>query len=125
MIEDFNKIKLIIDERDFAIVRSRKFYTNAFANISYRNEITVIIEESKIKKEDIIEIEKNWKLITFDAILEFDLVGFIAKISTELANQGISIFVLSSYFTDHILVKNYNLDKSIEVLNKLGMKLKI
>ena len=122
MIEDFSNLKILIAIEDFAVVRSKRFYTDAFANIKYKDEITVIIEEYKIKEEDIIEIEKGWKLITFDIVLGFILVGFVAKISKTLAEEGISIFVLSSYFTDHILVKKQDLNKAVDALEKIGVK---
>lgn len=124
MIEDFNKLKIEISEKDFAIVRSKRFYTDAFANIKYNKEVTVIIEENRVKEDDIIEINKGWNLITFDTVLGMDLVGFIAKISEVLAKENISIFVLSSYFTDHVFVKKHDLNKAIEVLKKLGVIVK-
>jgi hypothetical protein len=37
-----------------------------------------------------------------------------------LASEGVSIFVFSSYDTDHIMVKQYELDKAVEVLRKAG-----
>lgn len=124
MKEDFNKLQIKISEKDFAVVNSKRFYTDAFANIRYNGEITVIMEQSKVRGEDIIEIERDWKLITFDTILGLNLVGFIAKISEILAKENISIFVLSSYFTDHVLVKAKDLDKAVEALERLGVKVK-
>ncbi len=122
MKPDFSKLKIKISKEDFVVVRSKRFYTDAFANIKHGDEITVIIEDGKVNDEDIIEIERGWKLITFDTVLGLNFVGFIAEISKVLAEQNISIFVLSSYFTDHILVKEQDLRKSIEALEKIGVK---
>ena len=122
MAYNFKNLKIKISENNFAIVKSKKIYPDAFANIKDNKEITVIIEESKINKNDIINIENNFKIITFDTILPFDVVGFIAKISNALAKENISIFAISSYSTDHILVKNKDLDKAIKTLEKLGIK---
>lgn len=121
MEQILKNIKIKVSEENFSIVKSKKTYEEAFANIKDSNEITVIIEESKVNKEDIIEINKGWKIITFDAVLDFNLVGFLAKISKELANENISIFVISSYSTDHVLVKEEDLEKAIESLKKLGV----
>jgi len=68
----------------------------------------------------IIKIEKGWRLITFDMELPFELVGFLAKISGALAEKNISIFVISSYSTDHILVKEISLDSALKQLGELG-----
>jgi hypothetical protein len=37
-----------------------------------------------------------------------------------LASEGVRIFVFSSYDTDHIMVKQYELEKAVEVLQKAG-----
>ena len=113
-------IKIKIWEDNFSVVKSKNLYPNAFANIKDKNELTVIIKESEVKEEDIIEIEKDWKLITFNTVFDFGVVGFIAKISDALAKEKISIFVISSYSTDHILIKNKDLKKTIKILAKLG-----
>ena len=118
------KSKIKIWEEDFAIIKSKKVYPEAFANIKDKNELTVIIDQTKINEEDIIEIEKDWKLITFDAVLDFSLIGFISNISSTLAKANISIFVVSSYSTDHILVKKKDLSKTLEILKDLEVKLK-
>ena len=112
---------ILVWEEKFAIVKSKKEYAEAFANIKYKDELTVIIDQNKIKKEDIIKIEKNWKLITFDFLLNFNLVGFISKIFSALAKKNISIFVVSSYSTDHLLVKEKDLKKTLIVLKKLDV----
>lgn len=55
-------------------------------------------------------------------VLPFGLVGFLAKISKTLADENISIFVISAFSTDHILVKEKNLKKAISKLKNLGLK---
>ena len=106
-------------ERNFAIVKSKKYYEGAFANIKDGDELTVIIKQDKINQEDIIESEKNWKLVTFDTKLDFGLVGFISKISSALAEKGISIFIISSYSTDHLMVKKDKLEKTLKILKEI------
>ena len=119
----FKKGKFYVWKEKFAIVKSNKYLPDAFAIIKDKNEITVVIEQSKIdNNKNIIKIDKNWKIITFDIFLPFNLVGFIAKISKILADAGISIFVISAFSTDHILVKEKNLNKAISKLKNLGFK---
>jgi len=121
----FKNGKICIWKENFAIIKSKKSLPNAFAIIKDKREVTVVINQSKIKNnDDIIKIEKNWKILTFDVVLPLDLVGFLAKISKILAEEGISIFVISSYSTDHILIKNKNLDKAINKLKNLGFRVK-
>ena len=113
-----NKIK--IWEKYFSIVKSRRNNVKAFANINDGKEITWIIDKNRINKDDVIEINNNWKAITFDTIMPLESVGFLVKVSKFLADDDISIFVISGYSTDHILVKKNNLNKAIKSLEKLG-----
>ena len=116
----FKNSKVYVWKKTFAIIKSKKPYPNAFANIIDKNETTVIIEQSKYNDEDVVEIEKDWKIITFDIVLPFGLVGFLAKISKVLADEKIPIFAISAYHTDHILVKEKDLVRAEEKLKELG-----
>jgi len=77
----FKNGKVYVWKEAFAIIKSKKPYPNAFANIIDKNETTVIIEQSKYNNENIIEIEKGWKILTFDMVSPLGLVGFLAKVS--------------------------------------------
>ena len=116
----FKNGKVYIWEETFTIIKSNKSYPDAFANIIDKNEITVIIEQSKYDEENVIEIEKGWKLLTFDMILPFKLVGFLARVSKVFSDEKISIFAISAYSTDHILVKEKDLIRAKEKLKELG-----
>ena len=121
-----NNGKFYIWKGKFAIVKSRKPLPDSFAVIKDKNEITAIIGQSEINKnkKHIIKIDKNWKIITFDMILPFGLVGFLAKISKILADEKISIFVISAYSTDHILIKEKDSSKAINRSKSIGLKIK-
>lgn len=67
-----------------------------------------------------VKSEKNWKIITVDEKLDFSLIGIISKISILLAENGISIFVISTFDTDYFMVKQKNFDKTVELLKAIG-----
>lgn len=115
--------KFYVWKETFAIVKARKIPSKAFAIVQDKNEITLVVEESKLDNDNVITAEKGWKIVTFDGVLPFGLVGFISNISSALAEEGISVFVISSYSTDHILVKEKDLDKAIKKLEKLGYQI--
>jgi len=116
----FKNGKVYVWKETFAIIKAKKVYPNAFANVIDKNETTVIIEQSKYNDEDVIEIEKDWKILTFDMVLPFGLVGFLAKVSKVLVDEKIPIFAISAYSTDHILVKEKNLKRAKEKLKEIG-----
>ena len=120
-LEDyFKKGKVYVWKETFAVVKAKRPLPDAFAVIQDKNEITVVIDQSRVNDEDVIELEKSWKLITFDMILPFGLVGFLARVSQALADENISIFAISAYSTDHILVKQKDLPQAINKLENLG-----
>jgi hypothetical protein len=67
-----------------------------------------------------LKINKGWRCLKVQGPLGFDIVGILASLSMPLASEGVSIFVFSSYDTDYIMVKNYDLEKAMEVLRKAG-----
>ena len=93
---------------------------DALAVIHNHRETTLVIEKSLLPKKGIIKQQAGWRLFTFETTLDFEIVGFIAKISTALAKEGVNIFVLSAYSTDHFLVPNNKRSTTIAVLQKLG-----
>lgn len=112
--------RVYVWKETFAVLRSRRPSRDAFAVIRDKNEITVVIDQSRIDQKGTIDVERDWKILTFDTVLPFGLVGFFAKISKALADEGISILVFSAYSTDHILVKERDLPKAIVTLENLG-----
>jgi len=116
----FKNGKILVFQKIYAVIKAKNPVADAFANIIDKNEITVIVDQSKYDKENVIEIEKDWKVLTFDMVLPFELVGFLAKVSKVLADEKISIFAISAYSTDHILVKKKDLKRAEKKLKELG-----
>jgi hypothetical protein len=125
MDPDFKGMRIIVWKETFAVAKVRRPIYDSFAVIQDKKEITVIAEQSKINGEDVIEAKGGWKILTFDAVLPFDLVGFLAKISKALAEENISILAISSFSTDHILVREKDLDRAIEKLESLGFSVEV
>lgn len=116
----FRNGKVYVWKESFAVVKSKRPLPGAFAVIRDKNEITTVIDQFKVSSRDVIETDGGWKILTFDMVLPFELVGFLARVSKALADEKVSILAISAYSTDHILVKERDLPKSIEKLRSLG-----
>lgn len=55
--------------------------------------------------------------------LDFSLIGILASISKILSQNRISVFVISTYDTDYILVKNNAINNAIEALVSEGYRI--
>ena len=119
--EDFLRdSRVYVWKETFAVLKAKRPLPDAFAVVRDRNETTVVIDQSRVKDGDAVETERGWKILTFDAVLPFELVGFLARVSRALADEGISIFTISAYSTDHILVKEKDLPRAVKKLESLG-----
>lgn len=58
----------------------------------------------------------GWKAFRIQGVLDFSLIGILAKIATVLADNGISIFAVSTYNTDYVLIKKENYQKALDIL---------
>ena len=63
--------------------------------------------------------EGPFRLITFDIILDLSLIGYLSVVTSVLADEGISIFALSTYLRDHILIKKQDSVRALETLSTL------
>ena len=59
--------------------------------------ITSEVPENTIQRDD------GWKAFCIHGVWDFSLIGILAKIATILADNGISIFAVSTYNTDYRL----------------------
>ena len=67
-----------------------------------------------------IERDDGWRGFRIQGTLDFSLVGILAKISGILADHKISIFAVSTYNTDYVLVKEENFDRTLSILGAEG-----
>ncbi len=69
---------------------------------------------------NVIERDDGWKGFRIQGVLDFSLIGVLSKISTILAKEGISIFAVSTYNTDYVLLKEENYQKALDILEQSG-----
>jgi len=66
------------------------------------------------------DTESNWQALEVIGPLGFSLTGIMANISGVLARAGVSIFSISTYDTDYILVKKQTVNKAMAALRADG-----
>ena len=65
-------------------------------------------------------VETGWRVLRVVGTLDFTLVGVLSDLSGALADAGVSIFALSTYNTDYLLVKDEDLSRAIIALAARG-----
>lgn len=76
---------------------------------------TAILEGSLDEKDRLLT---GWTAFRVAGILDFSWAGIMAKISAPLAEANISIFTVSTWDTDYVLVRRDNEEQAREVLGR-------
>lgn len=117
-------MKIKIDKTLYAISKLDKYdkipawinFDSFFSITNTDEEFSIVCEEKFVPKNIISDL--GWNILKIVGPLDFSLVGILSNISSILAKEGISIFAISTYDTDYILVKSDKIDQTIEVLKR-------
>ena len=120
------KLKLAVLDGEYAVHRlSLKQHIplnvlkDDFFSITKTNEELSIVCDAHFSVSS-EKTEAGWACIKVLGPLDFALTGILAKISKVLAEAEISIFALSTYDTDYILIKSNTIDIAKNALQKAG-----
>lgn len=81
-----------------------------------KDELSIVCPQDKIPGG--VLFEKDWRAFKIEGVVNgIYSVGIIALLSKPLAEKGISIFSISTYQTNYILVEEKNLKKAIKALS--------
>ena len=82
------------------------------------DELSIVCPQDQVTPE--VEQEGGWRCLMVSGPLDFNQVGVLAALAQPLAEAGISIFAMSTYRTDYILVREKDLGLAISALRKAG-----
>lgn len=82
------------------------------------SELSIVCEDAMIPAE--VHAERNRRLMQIEGTLAFTLTGVLASVAAPLANAGISVFAVSTYDTDYLLVSDEDLQEATQVLETAG-----
>ena len=85
-------------------------------------EVSVVCPTSCVPAQTVAR-EDGWRGMRIEGQLDFSLVGILAKISDVLAQAGVALFVVSTYDTDYVLVKNVDFAVACDALAVAGYEL--
>jgi hypothetical protein len=112
-----------VSDETYAVCRTDRGHPDAFATVRADGETTVVVEEDDVDAVDAAAVEPGWRRLTFEMDLPFELVGFLAAVATGLAEVDVSVFVVSSYATDHVFVGDDDLPAAVRRLEALGCEI--
>lgn len=82
------------------------------------HEISVILVEEDVPPG--CRAEGGWRCLEAAGPFDFNLTGVLASLTGPLAEAGVPIFALSTFDTDYLLVREWDLDKAVKILEDAG-----
>lgn len=82
------------------------------------DELSIVCSDETLPPE--VKAERGWRALSVQGPLDFNLAGVLAGLTTPLANAGISVFSISTYDTDYLLVRATDLERTVRVLEAAG-----
>lgn len=118
---------LKVIKRDFTVCKIKDLsevdFEDEFCFIGKTDEeISCVCETSHVPNETIHREDGFWAF-RIEGILDFSLVGILSKISTVLADGGISVFVVSTFHTDYFFVKKEVFHQAYTLLEENGFQM--
>ena len=86
------------------------------------HELSVVLPTESVPS-DTLEREDGWKALRFACQLDFSLIGILSRVASLLAENGISIFAVSTYDTDYILMKDIHFEEAVQLLRSSGYRI--
>lgn len=83
-------------------------------------ELSLVCPEHLAVKSD--KSSPDWKCLKVAGPLDFKLTGILAGITEVLAKEKISVFAISTFDTDYILIKKQDLTPAISALERTGYR---
>jgi hypothetical protein len=82
------------------------------------DEISLVLPEEAASPQ--WRQETGWRALKVRGPLEFGLIGVLAQLTVALAAGGVSVFVLSTFDTDYVLVRESDLGSATRALTAAG-----
>lgn len=87
------------------------------------HELSVVCELDQVPAG--AKVEGGWRNFQVEGTLDFSLTGILAAIAKPLAKAEISIFAISTFDTDYILVPEKHVAQACHVWEQAGIDIKL
>ncbi|WP_075061201.1 ACT domain-containing protein [Ornatilinea apprima] len=85
------------------------------------DELSIVVDEQALPGR--VTAETGWRILKVLGPLDFSLVGVLASLANPLAAAGVSIFAISTYDTDYLLVREAQFALALAALAEAGFDL--
>jgi uncharacterized protein len=84
-----------------------------------QNELSIVVEEDAVPPH-IKPVQHGWALLRVVGQLDFSHIGILARLTGALAEAQVTVFAVSSYETDYLLVPAKQAKAAEEALGRVA-----
>ena len=96
----------------------------AFVSVTRTSsELSIVCREDAIP--DGIPREGGWRIFQAEGPLDFALTGVLASITGPLAEAGVSLFAISTFDTDYVMVRESDVERAANALRAAGHRVSV
>jgi hypothetical protein len=88
-----------------------------------RNELSLVVSEEAAPPG--AASERRFRALSIEGTLDFSLTGILAAMAAPLAAAAIPIFVISTYDTDTVFVREKDFEHAVRVLREAGHQVRL
>jgi hypothetical protein len=86
------------------------------------DELSIVCDDDAVPPD--VRAERGWRCLAVAGPIAFEIVGVAAAITTALADAKISVFCMSTFDTDYVLVKEESFDRACAALRAAGHEIR-
>ena len=94
----------------------------AFVSITRTADELSVVAEQQIELRGFVQ-ERDWRCLKVAGPLSFEQIGILASLTSCLADASISVFAISTFDTDYLLVRSNDLERAVEALRASGHRI--
>jgi uncharacterized protein len=87
-----------------------------------QDELSVVCPEEFVPED--VSRERGWRALRLEGPLDLSMVGILSSVAAPLAEAGASIFAVSTFDTDYVLVRGTQLDLAVDTLRENGHRVR-
>ena len=121
------KLKLKVIEDNYTIIQLSKdselpkwinMFDSFISIVRTEDELSIVCKSTSIPDNNLLKKSNDWIIIKIEEVLDFTLIGILFSLLKILKENKISVYTISTYNTDYILIKKKDKSKAIKCLSK-------
>ena len=81
-------------------------------------ELSIVCREDGVPRD--VQSSRGWRLLSVQGPLDLSVVGVLSALTGTLTRAGVSLFAVSTFDTDYLLVRETDLRRVVEALEAGG-----